>query len=430
MGYIRMVLALIITLLVIIKVNNRKEYIVPICVIYYLGTVLIDIFMAGKPIELANAFGISYQWSDTLLLIFAGLLIFDICKNSKIKCSSFNLFISVMTVLLLSSALLGAIQFGITAQWMGDIRSIFLFLFSILFSTRLFRTEYISKYINWIDKTMNTIVLISVILWGMDIIFGFHPLLSQYNATLSDGGSTMRFIQPYEVICIALYALYLVRKDIKTRNIIGIKALLFVLVVILFQHRSIWMSLFAGMLVIIVCEFENKRISARLFFEVLGIFILGLMIVLFSQGDIINNIKDSFGVFVNLITGGSLENTTASTRVDVWDAVRDDLTGIAKIIGRPFGYGYGRSIGWTTSPHSGYIRFLARTGYLGIAMLICLMINIFYKAVKEKMLYIPEFIICVATYMYGYDFTWSCGVVLGAGVALIYVRFLFKEVRK
>ena len=58
MGYIKMLIAIAVTIFAIIKINNQKKYIVPVCAIYFLVNVLNDIFNAGSPIHLADAFGI------------------------------------------------------------------------------------------------------------------------------------------------------------------------------------------------------------------------------------------------------------------------------------------------------------------------------------------------------------------------------------
>ena len=412
MGYVRMIIALGITLLLIVKINNKINLIIPVCIIYNLALTLNDIFNAGSPIELANAFGISYQFGDTLLLIFISVLLLDILYNSYIKRNFSNVLLTIIVTLIMISLVTGALQFEFNAEWMGDLRSIGLFISGILFFARLYDKLNLKKNSKFLDYTMTVILLVSAFLWILDIVLGVHILASQYNATLSDGGSTMRFIQPYQVLSLALYSLLLVSRDIKEKGTIGLKACVYILAVILFQHRSIWLALGLGLVVIVISQCAEKKMSYKLFLQCITIVLLGGSIIIFGNGDITRNIRNSAEVFQTLVSGGSLEGTTANIRVNVWSAVMEDLSGLSLIIGRPFGYGYGHSIGWNTSPHSGFIRFLGRSGYLGILLLIILVLYIVVKFIQSKN-YSLGYLVCIIAFMYGYDFTWLCGAIIG-----------------
>lgn len=418
MGYIKMLIAIAVTIFAIIKINNQKKYIVPVCAIYFLVNVLNDIFNAGSPIHLADAFGISYQFDDTLMLIFIGILFLDLSNYHCVKKNKSNIFIAIITILIILSMILGAVQFGLTSEWMGDLRSFGLFITGILYFARFFKISYMKEYIAFIDKCMGIILVISIILWTLDLGAGIHILASQYNATLSDGGSTMRFVQSYEVLGLAIYALYLIRRDIREKSRIGIKAFAYIMAVILFQHRSIWLALGIGIIVIVLEEMNLHKLSKKMLGQFAIIGVLMACVLLFGSGDIVENIRNGFDVFGKLVSGASLENTTANTRVQVWSAVREDLTNVAFFLGRPFGYGYGQSIGWSTSPHSGYIRLLGRTGYIGLCVFIALMIFLIFKLKKRHAMYALEFLACVIAFMYSYDFTWLCGCIIGAGIVM------------
>lgn len=420
MNYIRMIIALLVTLFIIIKVNNKKELIIPVCILYYFIAVLNDIFNAGTPIHLADAFGVSYQFSDTLLLVFLGDLLIDIFCNPFLKRRKINFLLAYLTTATMFSMFLGIMQYGMNSEWMGDLRTIGLFITALLYFSRFYDIAYIKKYLWLIDTIMNIILLISIILWGLDIFLGIHVLASQYNGTLSDGGSTMRFIQSYEVLGIAIYALYLIRKDIRTNNIIGIKSILYSGAVIFFQHRSVWVAFGIGVIVILLSEFKYRKIALKLFLQIIFIAFLCTLIVILGSGNINKNIQESFSLFGRMKSGASLDNTTAGTRIAVWKAVLVDLTGMAIFFGRPFGYGYAINIGWSTSPHSGYIRMLGRTGYAGLTVILLLLGYLMISMIKKQRVYAMEFLVCVTVFAYSYDFTWLCGSVIGCCVALVY----------
>lgn len=411
-----MALALGITLLVIAKVNNNKNLIIPVCIVYNFVRTLNDIFNAGYPIELANAFGISYQFNDLIILIFIGVLLLDLRYTPIISKNILNCFIFLITLLTGFSLVSGASQFGFSSEWMGDLRSVGSFVSAILFFVRFYSYLDFKKYFNFLDRMMAIILLLSIALWTLDLGMGIHVLPSQYNATLSDGGSTMRFVQPYQVLGIALYGLFLVNKDIDEKGIIRLKASIYVLTVILFQHRSIWLATGLGLVIIVIGQCSKRKLTYKLLLQYLAIVLIGGGIILFGSGDIVENIRNSTEVLQAFLSGGSLEGTTANTRVNVWNAVIEDLSGLSSIIGRPFGYGYGRSLGWTTSPHSGIIRFLARTGYLGLFLLIILILYVVIKFISKKQ-YTLGYLVCIVAFMYGYDFTWLCGAVIGCYIA-------------
>ena len=420
MEYVEMGIWLSITVWLISWIDRRKDRMIPVCIIYYFITVINDIFFMST-LELANAFGISYQLGDLMMLLFASTFILDIVRKKSIKRNNPNALITIIFVIMLISILSGVLIFGFSSEWLGDIRTLFGFIMPIIWFVRFFKVEYVLKYMKLIDKVMLYIAAISIFLWGIDLIIGFHPLKSQYEALLSDGGSTMRFISSYQVFGIAIYALFLTRKNLRNSGVIGIKAYVFLGMVILFQHRSVWMALALGIIMIIMQESKNKKNTVKLVGQMVLLILIGTAFLLFSNGDLVKNIIHSWDVFLSLMSGNSVENTTAGTRTQIWHAVINDLNGITMLIGRPFGYGYGRSIGWMTSPHSGYIRLIARIGYIGISIFIILLVWILVRVFK-KTPYIPEFILCFLGFIYGYDATWLCGCVIGASIGFLVQR--------
>lgn len=419
MSYIRMCAALLATVWLILFINRKKDRIVPVCVLYYLTKVLLDTFSITGVLEFANGFGFSYQLTDLAIFIFGGLILLDVINKPTVKENIINRFVFLLVLLCMISMFNGISAFGVNAEVIGDIRTVFSFMLGVICFARIFKVEYIREHAIFIHNSMTFVLVFTIIIWGLDIAFGFHPLYSQYNAMLSDGGSTMRFIQPAEVLAIALYTLYLCQRDLMQYKCFKIRSIIFVLVTILFQHRTIWGALIAGLGIIIVRAFWINRPSKKLIGQIFCIIIIATAIIFVGNGSIAANIKNSAEVILNIFTGGSLENTTANTRVNVWNAVLDDLHGVSKLVGRPFGYGYGRTIGWNTSPHSGYIRLIGRTGFLGIFALLMLSLFSIVKAAKKGIPFIPEFLFAILAYMYGYDFNWMIGVIFGAVLIIL-----------
>lgn len=417
------------TIFLIYKLTANKEKIFAILILYYFITVINDIFFMST-IELANAFGFSYQLSDMVAIALLGTVVIDISKNPCLKRNMINLFLALILSLLTLSMMRGMAIYGISSEWIGDLRTNSVFLFSTFYFVRFDICKEMKEYRKLLDCVMTIILVISCVLWGLDILIGFHPLPSQYNATLSDGGSTMRFVQPYEVLGIALYALLLLEENLNTKGYLKFRTILFSAAVILFQHRSIWMAWGCGFIVVLFVTMKNIRITKKLFLQVILLIASCFIVLNMGSGELIENISKSFEIIGKMMNGVAIENSTASTRTQVWNAVLEDLSGTAWLFGRPYGYGYGRSIGWKTSPHSGFIRFIGRTGYIGAGLAICLLIYVAVKLMLKgrgaNTKFLP-YLICVIGFMYGYDYTWLCGVVIGLGCMFAYRDYDFLE---
>lgn len=420
---------LTLTLFLIYKVTEDKGKIFVILILYYFITVVNDIFFMST-IELANAFGFSYQLSDMLAIVMLGTVLIDLFKNPYLKNNLTNLFLFLISALLIASMVNGLSRYGFSAEWMGDLRTNSVFLFSIFYFVRFEVLQDAKKYRRLLDSVMTIILVISCVLWVLDILIGFHPLLSQFNATLSDGGSTMRFVQPYEVLGIALYALLLLEENLNIKGYLKFRTILFSAAVILFQHRSIWMAWGCGFIVVLLVTMKNTRITKKLFLQVILLIAFCFIVLNMGSGQLIENISKSFEIVGKMMNGVAIENSTADTRTQVWNAVLEDLSGTALLFGRPYGYGYGRSIGWETSPHSGFIRFIGRTGYIGaglaIGLLIYVAVKLMLKGRSGNTKFLP-YLICVIGFMYGYDYTWLCGVVIGLGCMFVYRDYDFLE---
>lgn len=79
----------------------------------------------------------------------------------------------------------------------------------------------------------------------------------------------MRFVQPYEVLGIALYALLLLEENLNKKGDLKFRTILFSAAVILFQHRSIWMAWGCGFIVVLLVTMRNTRITRKLFLQVI-----------------------------------------------------------------------------------------------------------------------------------------------------------------
>ena len=75
---------LALTLFLIYKVTEDKGKIFVILILYFFITVVNDILFMST-IELANAFGFSYQLSDMLAIVMLCTVLIDLLKNPCLK---------------------------------------------------------------------------------------------------------------------------------------------------------------------------------------------------------------------------------------------------------------------------------------------------------------------------------------------------------
>ena len=122
---------LALTLFLIYKVTEDKGKIFVILISYFFITVINDIFFMST-IELANAFDFSYQLSDMLALVMLGTVLIDLLKKPCLKRNLINLFLILISALLALSMMSGLSSYGISSEWMGDLRTNSVFLFSTL----------------------------------------------------------------------------------------------------------------------------------------------------------------------------------------------------------------------------------------------------------------------------------------------------------
>ena len=136
---------LALTLFLIYKVTEDKGKIFVILILYFFITVVNDILFMST-IELANAFGFSYQLSDMLAIVMLGTVLVDLLKNPYLKNNLTNCFLLFISALLVVSMMNGLLRYGFSSEWVGDLRTNSVFLFSIFYFARFDVFQDAKKY--------------------------------------------------------------------------------------------------------------------------------------------------------------------------------------------------------------------------------------------------------------------------------------------
>lgn len=155
-------------------------------------------------------------------------------------------------------------------------------------------------------------------------------------------------------------------------------------VVVLLQHRTVWVACLAAILLVMLRE---KKVRSKMLIVLSGGVVVGLILAPLVAGGL-GGVTEA----LNSSTAEAL-NTQESTftwRLNSWQVLLTDgylSTYADYLLGQPFGTGYARYVPDVTglvteSPHSYYVQTLLRTGMLGLAVLLCVYAGVFARLLR------------------------------------------------
>lgn len=402
-----------------IKANKHKpEWLLLLIILSYIKTCITYLFNASTIFTLFTIGSTQVHLDDIVLIVtllyFVSNIIYPFAGGNFFLCTL--LLMIPVGISLFRGVIAGTVG---SAVFLGDVRKYIIFLtvfYAVYFCVRrdnaLDRTW---KYEYYIDNLMNIILVYVLIVWVLDLAFGINSLPGQQGGTLSDGGSTFRIINPPQVLMIAIYALYKAYKDLQKKKLLTIRTLLFAFVVLLLQWRTAVAAFGIGLIILLILFIKENRLSRKLMQEI-AVWVV-LFLIVFMQG---NTESGILGMLTNLFDSfSSISNGTGtfSTRTDAWTQILTSLYGANIVFGRPFGQNLG--IEWTASAHSGYVDYISKMGYLGLACLIVFMIYLMGKSIKNKSYVSFVILITISVYWFGYGFSLEQGAVLGFITAIL-----------
>lgn len=403
---------------IIIKANKHKaEWLLLLIIMSYVKTCIVYLFNATTVFTVFTVGGTQVHLDDIVLIV---ALIYCIV-NALHPIQTGKYFATSMLLLgpIIISLVRGVINGTVGSEvFLSDTRKYVLFIVAFLAFFFLLRQKKslsrLWKYEYYIDTLMNVVCIYVLIVWSLDLLFGLHNLPGQQGGLLSDGGSTFRIINPPQVLMIAFYTLYKMYSDLEEKKEISLRTMLFVGIVVFMQWRTVVAAFGVGLIITICLSLKRNGLSKKLFSEIVVIAIA--MFVIFSQSSsesgLAGMITNLFESFSNVGKGTG----TFATRTEVWTMILESLKGVNVVFGRPFGQDL--ALTWKSSAHSGYIDYIAKMGYFGLALLIFFMIYMIIRTVKVRN-YMSTIILCsMAVYWYGYGFTVEQGALLGFIVAI------------
>ncbi|MFD1946452.1 hypothetical protein [Nocardioides aestuarii] len=191
-------------------------------------------------------------------------------------------------------------------------------------------------------------------------------------------------------------------------------AALFLIVVLVAQHRSVWAATVAGLLVAVLVS-TNPVTRARIIVSgVYGSALFVLAALAGLLGDVLTDLAHSFQ------SRGTLED-----RQGGWDALLIDFHAaplFERLIGLPFGSGYerynesGELV--TYSPHSLYVTAYLRIGMVGACAGTALLLGSLLRHLHTRHAERAALLVMLLTYGYAYYPTWPLAVLMA--VALMF----------
>lgn len=299
-------------------------------------------------------------------LVFLGLAVLGggrltIAPQPSVGTIAWLTFGSVLAV----SFALGVGEYGTAAG--VDLRPIFYFwATTIYFSSFRIQPREADRLVRLMLVAGVVVLLIVLYRWTADALHIGGVTFSQIGA-----GKPLRVLTASQTYFLATLAIVLTwsAASQRGRGSAAWLALMFILTVILLQHRSVWVATVFGLLVLYV-GVPNLRPQFRRFATIGGVVGLVALIPLFATGTLdplISTLVESIEEALQP-RGSTFSWRQQSTR----ELLLQWLNGgpLVNLIGKPFGSGYERfleDLGHVTnySPHNFYVQMLLRVGLIG-----------------------------------------------------------------
>ncbi|WP_285245872.1 O-antigen ligase family protein [Pseudarthrobacter sp. fls2-241-R2A-127] len=187
-------------------------------------------------------------------------------------------------------------------------------------------------------------------------------------------------------------------------------------VVIVAQHRSVWIAFAAGILVLGLraASAIRWRIALLAIFSSFGILILAL-------SGALTTVMDSFAASIDAVTA---TNSTLTDRTSGWDSlVSDSLSRgpAAVLFGQPFGTGYLRigpnGLPQTYAPHNWYVSIYLRTGIVGALSFSSILLGALVRLAKQRSIW-AGVMACIAVFALAYTVQWFIAPLIAAAIAI------------
>jgi hypothetical protein len=234
---------------------------------------------------------------------------------------------------------------------------------------------------------------------------------ANYSDVLDDGSTTTsRVIPSWQAVAVAGALVVALRDAINGRGKrFGLAALLFAIVILIAQHRSVWAATAVAVAAYMLLERRRQGTLLAMFFVAWGL-LLVVPIVIWSGTDLV-------GILVDSLQTASLSEGTGGARAAsngvFIEQIFSEPDPLTWLFGYPFGNGWTR-FAWgrvlTYSPHSAYVEALLRVGLVGAVALVAIFVAALVRTLRH-----PEraaLVLLLVTYTLAYGMPLVAGPIL------------------
>ena len=268
----------------------------------------------------------------------------------------------ILGILILISWFRGINFFGIEASTNGF--RLYIYFFATLFFT--ISLKYSDKFLRvfsfWLGVSGWVLIAIAFVRWFF-VVLG----LASSPDWIAAGGMMVRviFAAPTFFLLQILILSWHTNKQPWKMPFVMLIPYVFLPVILILQHRTVWVALAFTLFLILVL---NRKLKGILAFGLLSIFILIIIIIEWGNFSAIS------------LNGTVFDLRNFDWRVNGWLALITPerfQSPLDLLIGQPFGTGYARYLPWMSdpilvSPHNFYIETFLNIGGLGLAILLTL----------------------------------------------------------
>lgn len=422
-------------------VQRKSEWMVLLLIMSLSVSALSLLFLGQETYTLFWIKSIQFHVDDIVLFflfIYCCILLLKSLRFTMSLVLLIALIILPLAISVLRGLFIGAFQ---SSKFIADTRQYGSFILPFLaFYIMIRNTEraVFEKSLIYIYRFMNCLAVYLVIIWILDLFFGVNSLPGQLAGLSSDGGSTFRVIPKPLASMMAFYVFILAYDDLRKGATLGWKTLCFSILVILLQLRVVQVAFLFGCFLLLLRKLvTDKKISAHLAIQVLGMFVAflvtpilfgrtallsSLLSVLFSDQKPIS-LSSQFSKTITDVTTSftSVANNTGTyaTRTHVWDMILGSLSGIDILLGQPFGTPYAESVAWIHSPHSQYVSIIFKEGYFGLLCFITFLLRMIVVAARRHLWIVVSWITFLIIYFYTEGAGIFSGAVLGTCLGIL-----------
>lgn len=368
--------------------------------------------IAKDLIPLINLGGINVYPEDTIITILLVASFYKFINNilaKKVILKMEHFLYYVILIFLIFSFIRGVKIFG-TRSVFNEARGFYYFYStSIFFFSFKFSKEILIRFMRTIGIWLVYYSIIALVLlgFGIHLVTGDQVLYTKYRVI--DSSQALTLLQILIVI--------IINKIENNKNNLTKLFLPILLIIIIVQHKSIWVAL-AICIVTIFIEYRKNLInSIKTFMRYILTIVLILIIVMMTpiKSDILKSYDSIF----------NKQDSTLIEREKGWHVLLEEHNldkNLNYYFGNPIGSGFARYQSGELvnySPHNYYIETLLRIGYLGLGFFIALYLTMLIKIIKNRNLNLRykniliTMLVSQIVYFYTYGPNFEQGIVLG-----------------